>query len=666
MTKPGKDTKPKDTASTALSEAEASRAAASSADTSVGDISPALTLLKMPDDMVLSIAEQASSFKDLLHYLSTHRLLRELANRPENKAALLQYYFPSYDKHREETPGTTTSLSHHLQEADKTHYFHRQLSAKHIKDAATRFQLIHLFAAAQWGEPERFFKALRNITTPTRDSLTLYRDRHGDNVFQLLHRSMTQAKEEEKKPYQAIFKELFEILLTEKPEHVNSTQFHTLLGALCNQTKPCDLNNLISNRNAAEQIKTIMEAAVLCDRADLIHFLLQKELIPEEEIGNYFVEAIDGGSAQVVGALLRYVADRDRDGACEMIERETYSALADHTITPLQRAALQGYTAVTQALINWAKEEDGKEKEEGEESANLLVDLLNQHHQGQTAFHCAAKKGHLGVVRILCDAAGEQARILSMKKDTLLGETPFSLAAIGNHAEVVRFLCAEAGTQAKECLLARNNERTTALAWAINNQGIATVRMLCTAATAHHCLKELLIPTHTPPLLSAIATPGVGQTKIIQILCAAATAEHFLKEFLAARGTREGKTALHLAVGLNRADAVQVLCATAGEYLTDLLLIKNNEGKTALPLGDNNEHLKAVETILRSKSEEEILKTAYSLFSSGTCPLEIMARTLFAKMGRARAETMLLFMPKQAAADTSTSHPKGPRSSSGS
>ncbi|MBI5447556.1 MAG: ankyrin repeat domain-containing protein [Gammaproteobacteria bacterium] len=440
------------------------------AQTSASALVPATpALLTLPDDMLLEIAKQAASFNDLLNFLSSSHFLRNLSNKPENIHALLQYFFPFYcERQQLKSEELSGSLSHYLNEVGNKHYFELDClySAKRATDWARHFQGLHLQAAAYRGEEARFFNALSIFETQSRyyppEMVWLtQRDQYGYTPLQLLHKAIVAADKRQKPIYQRIFDRLFPVF-SQRNERIYSSDHP---GTLLNQLQLSDLQ-----ASSVPVDECVVSTAVSYNRCDLVKYFIETHIIREENVKDYFLQALDSGSVAVMGCLLDVVGFRE---ALSMpIVR---SALDDNDDddTPflLERAIKSHYIDVVSFVMRWMAPYErltfflghGKDsllhlaaKEDKPEVIRLLcssidtpeVLLLEKNNSGETALHTAVQSKNHRVIQTLYEEASKISveRRLLMEVDHKR-KNVFHFVAARANPDTLKFLCELAGEQ---------------------------------------------------------------------------------------------------------------------------------------------------------------------------------------------------------------------------
>ncbi|KAK3241032.1 hypothetical protein CYMTET_49169 [Cymbomonas tetramitiformis] len=151
----------------------------------------------------------------------------------------------------------------------------------------------------------------------------------------------------------------------------------------------------------------------------------------EEAKERAFYEAGRHGHADVVGYFIEH----------EDIDVNVYVELGiDQGAHVLTMAAAEGKKAIVQVLLL--------------HRANKFV----QGDYGNTPLHLAAENGHLEVLKILVESAGEEVKERMMLMENEYGNTPLHLAAENGHLEVVKVLVESAGEEVKERMMLMENE----------------------------------------------------------------------------------------------------------------------------------------------------------------------------------------------------------------
>jgi len=198
------------------------------------------------------------------------------------------------------------------------------------------------------------------------------------------------------------------------------------------------------------------------------------------------------------------------------------------------------------------------------ELASMLADSIAANFEdkrGQAPLHVASARGHVGVVRLLCEAGAR------MDRADHKGLTPLLAASRAGHLAVVEQLC-KAGAQKNMS----REDGTTPLALASKHGHAAVVRALCATCAQ----TDLATKRGDTPLLIASQQ---GHVEIVEALCEA-TPRATLD-----LADQDGWTPLLLAVQAQRLAIVQLLCDACAH-----INVASLSGATSLHLAAQNGH----------------------------------------------------------------------------
>ncbi len=214
-----------------------------------------------------------------------------------------------------------------------------------------------------------------------------------------------------------------------------------------------------------------------------------------------------------------------------------------------------------------------------------------QSENGMGALHCAAMRGHAGVVEQLCAAPGAAATLALRDKD---GDTPLALAVSeggGGERLVAALLAADAAGTAVD---AQNDKGSTALTSACVNGHEDAVRLLL----ARGVRQELQTENGDTALHLAA---WKGHAGVVEQLCAAPGAAAAV-----ALRTKGGRTPLDLAIsegGGGERLVAGLLAADAADAAVDM---QNDGGMTALMWASVNGNEGAVRLLLARGARQEL------------------------------------------------------------
>lgn len=234
--------------------------------------------------------------------------------------------------------------------------------------------------------------------------------------------------------------------------------------------------------------------------------------------------------------------------------------------------------------------------------------------QGHTPVQHAARRGHLDVLKLLCDAGADQNKPTDFSRCN--GGSPLHVAAASNRVKVARLLCASrASVDALNPLdgrtplhVAARHGRTkvvqilcAALAdvnrRSAHSSGGVTALVVASAHGNHEVVQHLLdagadhnLPTAETECTPIFAAAARGQTEVVRLLCEARAEID--------KATVDGTTPLCAAASQGHVGVVSLLCAAFGaSYFPGQL---PNSSNNALIIASALNHVEVVQALCRA------------------------------------------------------------------
>ena len=290
------------------------------------------------------------------------------------------------------------------------------------------------------------------------------------------------------------------------------------------------LNMLVDQRNAIGE--TLLHVAANFGHADVVRLLLHH---PGTDVNALFNERNDRGDTPLLLAAFNGHLDVVRLGLQHLgtgmnMLVDQRNAIGD---TLLHVAAGFGHADVVRLLL----QHPGTD-------VNALVNERNE--RGDTPLILAVSNGHLDVVRLGLQHLGTGINMLVNQRNAV-GDTLLHVAAGFGYADVVRLLLQHPGTDVNALINERNDLGDTALHLAVDQRNVQLVRLLL----SHD---EIDLTQHNGGGLPALhLAVFMGNVEMVS-----AIAEHPACDCDAANGM----TPLHVAVELNRHDAIEAMLQT--------------------------------------------------------------------------------------------------------